>query len=442
MATRLTRRTWLTASASIATSQILACSTRRDARHPSTPGVDQAKSPAETPRFEQLQGYCEGIPAVTDAERGQRRRLLAQLLSDAPDTYYVAESGVTLRYLLGLHWHASERPVLCAVAPDAVTTLVVPAFEYPTIMERMTPETRNGLRIFVWQEHENPAQVLVANLAHDNGSAMQVAADPTMRNFVRELLLEQLSVVSGTSLIERVRLQKLPEELARLRRANEATIVAIDAASRLFRRGMSQDDVSGLVRAAQEAAGLQNVWVLALAGENASYPHGTRNPAYVRDTQVLLIDTGGELHEYQSDISRTFGVGRVSPTILAAYRTVYRAQSVAMAALRPGVACEKIDSLARLELAKDGWGREYQRMGHRLGHGIGIQGHEAPYLRPQNTRVLAPHMTMSVEPGIYVPGRFGIRIEDIVAITPEGYEKFGAASHSELPIVASQSFDA
>lgn len=219
---------------------------------------------------------------------------------------------------------------------------------------------------------------------------------------------------------------KSPVELDRLRRANEATKAALARVAPLITPGMDEVEIAALARAAQEAAGLEDVWVLALVGASAAYPHGARTRAVAVEGGLVLVDTGGFLHGYASDITRTFPVGTLEdPDQRRAYAAVRSAQDAALAKILPGQPAHEADDAARAVLAEAGFGADYERFTHRLGHGIGLAVHEAPYLRRGNPRVLRPGMTMSNEPGVYVPGAFGVRIEDIVAVTEAGAEVFG-----------------
>jgi Xaa-Pro dipeptidase len=167
------------------------------------------------------------------------------------------------------------------------------------------------------------------------------------------------------------------------------------------------------------------VWALVLFGENAAFAHGTGKERTLAKGDMVLIDTGGSLHGYCSDITRTWACGSASDEARRAWDTVLAAQAAAFEQLRPGVACEAVDAAARKVITDAGYGEGYTSFWHRLGHGIGLQGHEHPYLVPGNARLLRPGMTMSNEPGIYVRGAFGVRIEDIIAITEDGHRVFG-----------------
>jgi Xaa-Pro dipeptidase len=223
---------------------------------------------------------------------------------------------------------------------------------------------------------------------------------------------------------------KSERELARLRRVNEATKAAVRLAAQYVEPGMTEDAIATLVREAQAAAGLSQIWVLALTGPNAAFPHGTRNGRPLESGDLILVDTGGALHGYRSDITRTWAVGTPSDAQRKAWDTVLAAQEAALAALKPGVACADVDAAARGVIEEAGYGAGYDKFTHRLGHGIGLQVHEEPYLVRGNRLALAPGMTFSNEPGIYVPGSLGVRLEDIVAVTADGAEVFGPRPRS------------
>lgn len=223
---------------------------------------------------------------------------------------------------------------------------------------------------------------------------------------------------------------KSAAELACLRRANQATKAALAAVAAHVRAGMRQSDVAALVREAQGAAGLGSIWALVLFGPDAAYPHGTESDRVLVEGDLILVDTGGALHGYCSDITRTWAFGAPDDQQRRIWDIVSEAQRAAMARIRPGVRCSEVAAAARAVVAAAGHGDGYQRFTHRLGHGIGLNVHEHPYLVRGNDLVLAPGMTMSNEPGLYLPGRLGVRIEDIVAVTEDGAEVFGPMAAS------------
>ena len=231
--------------------------------------------------------------------------------------------------------------------------------------------------------------------------------------------------------VSNARIRKTPAELQRLRRANEATKAALRLAMARAKPPIKQSEFAEEVRRAQQAAGLRDVWVLALFGPAAAFPHGTREDRALREGEFVLVDTGGALHGYRSDISRTWAVGKVDDEARKAWDTVAQAQAAALQLIRPGKRCGEPDAAARAVIAKAGFGEGYAAFTHRLGHGIGLQVHEEPYLRKDNPMVLQPGMTMSNEPGIYLPGTLGVRLEDIVAVTDDAPEVFGEVAQRD-----------
>ena len=381
-----------------------------------------ATSPIE---FSELHGFCDGIDPPTGAEHAQARGDVQARLSRAGLAALVVEPGPAMTYLAGVQWGRSERPFLLVLPAEGEPVLIGPAFEARTAREQI-----GDMAFSAWQEHESPYRVLVGRLPKGRGA---IAFDGAMRSFVVEGMRAELAkrrLVDGTDVLAAVRMRKRPEELSRLRRANEATMAALKAAAAHVRPGMRQSEISGLVRAAQEQAGLLDVWVLALAGPAAAFPHGTREDRVVQDGDLVLVDTGGALHGYRSDITRTWAVGTASDEARRAWDTVHAAQTAALEAMRPGVRCGEIDAAARAVVQAAGWGEGYAAFTHRLGHGIGLEVHEAPYLVMGSDLVLDEGMTMSDEPGIYLPGRLGVRLEDIVAVTASGAEVFGPRAHS------------
>lgn len=381
-------------------------------------------APAEG-RFAALRGACAGVPAIGAGERAQRRERARGWLRDHGLSALLVEAGENLVYLAGIGWGRSERPLLYLLPAAGPPALVAPAFEERTLLERAAEAGSEEVRLALWQEHESP-HARLAEAARAAGVAGPVALDPWTRHFVAEgARAAGLTLAPGDALLRALRGRKSAAELALLRRANEATKAALRAASGYVSEGMSQEDLAGLVRAALAEAGLADPWALVLFGEAAALPHGTRAPRHLRRGDLILVDTGGALHGYQSDITRTWPFGPVSAAQARAWAAVSRAQTAALAELRPGRPCEAADAAARAAIAAAGLGEGYARFTHRLGHGIGLQTHEDPYLVRGNAAALAPGMTMSNEPGVYVPGELGVRLEDIVAITEGEPEVFG-----------------
>ena len=258
-----------------------------------------------------------------------------------------------------------------------------------------------------------------------------LALDPSTRLLVRDEAraagFSDEALVGARGLLVALRAQKDAHELALLRRASELTQQALAAAAPRIEVGMRAGEVADLVAGAQSALGLERPWVLALIGPAAAYPHGEDGGPELAPGDFLLVDTGGSFHGYQSDITRTWAPdGKPAERALAIWHTVRAAQQSAFEAIRPGVTCAEVDRAARAVIDRAGLGPDYRAFTHRLGHGIGMEGHEDPYFDRGSQVRLEPGMTLSNEPGVYLYGELGVRLEDIVAVTEDGAEHFGA----------------
>lgn len=398
---RWDRRTLLRAGASCLALPALSCAT--------------APRPADD-RYASLRGFTADAKPLTAEHHAKHVARARELVRGAGLTALVVEAGRTLWYLSGVRWGLSERPFLMIVPAEGSPRWVAPAFEALRARESI-----GDAELLVWQEDEDP--YALAKKAIGTG---RVAVAPQMRDFVvRGLRGAVGEVESGAAIVEALRTIKGPDELALLERANLATKAALRIARDATRVGMSEGEMRTIITEAQQAAGLVHVWALVLFGENAAFPHGTGRERTLAEGDLVLIDTGGQLHGYCSDITRTWPCGNATPDAKRALETVLAAQSAAFEVLAPGTPCADADAAARKVIADAGFGEDYAAFTHRLGHGIGLDGHEAPYLVRGNTTILRPGMTMSNEPGIYRPGAFGVRIEDILAITADGHRVFG-----------------
>jgi Xaa-Pro dipeptidase len=218
-----------------------------------------------------------------------------------------------------------------------------------------------------------------------------------------------------------------------MRLACQVTLSAYQAVYHALREGMTQQQVGDLIAAAYERLGFPGEASVQI-DQYTALPHGSTTPQIVREGSIVMIDDGCTVEGYQSDITRTFVLGKASETVggkmKRVFDIVHRAQAAALAAARPGVECGAVDAAARKVIADAGYGPDYKYFSHRLGHGMGMDGHEWPYLVRGNATKLAPNMTTSNEPGIYIRGEFGIRLEDDMHITENGAELFTPQSRS------------
>jgi Xaa-Pro dipeptidase len=388
--------------------------------------LSASRQRVSAPSFTELAGYCDTASAPDAAEFATHLSALQRELERRQFAGIVLEPGANMQYLFGVRWGQSERPFLVFVPQVGQPTWASPAFEQRTAREQLGEQTK----IEVWHEHESAYAVLAESVGVP--ATARIALDAGMRGFVLDGLQRAFGAARMVvdDPVASCRTIKSPAELARLRCANEATKAAVAAAAEHLRPGMREREFAELVKDAQTAAGLEHVWALVLFGSNASFPHGTRNEHPLIEGELVLVDTGGFLHGYASDISRTWALGQPAEELRRAWQSVHDAQSFALEHLVSGRPCSAAEGAARDSITRAGWGSGYEFFTHRLGHGIGLEVHEHPYLVRGNETLLQPGMVMSNEPGIYVAGKFGVRIEDIVAITSGEPEVFGARATS------------
>jgi Xaa-Pro dipeptidase len=228
-----------------------------------------------------------------------------------------------------------------------------------------------------------------------------------------------MQFANGATLINQCRGVKSAHEIEIMRFANQATLEAYRQAFKTLRTGMTQAELARNVSAEMAKLGYQG-GALVLFGESSAYPHGLPKPRTLEENQVVLVDGGLSVHGYQSDMTRTVVFGTPSLEAQKVFDVVHDAQRKAVEFAGPGKKCGEVDAVARKVVTNAGYGPDYRTFTHRLGHGIGLEGHEWPYLVRGSQIVLEPGMTFSDEPGIYQYGKFGIRLEDIMAITEFG----------------------
>jgi Xaa-Pro dipeptidase len=214
-----------------------------------------------------------------------------------------------------------------------------------------------------------------------------------------------------------------------MRHASQVTLKAYEAAWKSLKEGMTQADFANLVRLAHSQLGFEGSAGVQV-GKYSALPHGSATPQVIREGTILLIDGGCKAEGYSSDLSRTFVLGKATQRMKDVFEVEHKAQTTAVKTARPGLPCETVDAAARKVITDAGFGPDYRFFTHRVGHGMGMDGHEWPYLVRGNTLPLAPGMVFSDEPGIYIPEEFGIRLEDDMLITDSGAELFTPQSPS------------
>ncbi len=365
-------------------------------------------------------------------ERRARLEKLQGLMSAQGIDALIVESGSTLDYFTGIQWWRSERVTAAVILASGAVIVVTPVFEEPSVRESLQVQAD----VRPWNEDEDPLARIVQAL----GAATKVAVEPTTRFFIVDGLRKRApacAFVSGEALVNACRQIKSPTELALMQVASDITIAALREVHAKVQVGMTSHDIADLMNKATTALGGAPEFSLVLLNEASAYPHGSHTRQTVREGSTILMDCGCTVHGYQSDISRSWVFGEASLKQRKVWDTVKRGQELALATAKIGVPVGTIDEAVRSFYEKAGWGPGYHLPGlsHRTGHGIGMDGHESPYLVRNDTTPLAVGMCFSDEPGLYIPGEFGIRLEDCWHMTEAGPKLFTALATSiETPV--------
>ena len=375
----------------------------------------------------------EAVP-ITLAEREQRLEKGRSLLKANSMDAVLITNGASLSYFSGLRvGYQSERLFAWILPATGAPFVVCPAFEEGRIREGLTMAPDGAAtKIHTWNEDESPYN-LVARALKERGLATGSIGieERTQYAFADGLAhaTPALRVVNGTPVTAGCRMVKSKAELALMQLANEITLSVYEAAYKSAGPGMTNREFSALVAAGYKRSGVQGE-ASCQVGAYSALPHGSVQPQVIREGEVVLIDDGCTVEGYESDISRTFVYGKATEKQKQVFAVVHKAQAAALAAARPGVACETIDKAARDVIDAAGFGPDYKHFTHRVGHGIGMDGHEWPYLVRGNATKLQTGMCFSDEPGIYIEGEFGVRLEDDWYVTEDGGKMFTPASPS------------
>jgi len=364
---------------------------------------------------------------ITTAEREQRIEKARQLMAANKVDAIMITGGTSLVYFTNIHWWMSERLFAIILPLKGNPFYVCPAFEEDRAREQIAggPGGTNA-EVRTWQEDESPYQRIAEGLKDRKLTTGNMGMEETVRYVFSEGLSKAapgLHLVSATPVTAGCRMIKSQHELQLMKLANEVTLAAYEAAYLSTKEGMTQNDFGAMVQAAHAQQGFEGGASIQV-GENSALPHGSAKPQVIREGTILLMDGGCKVEGYESDISRTVVLGKPSDKMKQVFEIVHKVQSAALAVARPGVQCQAVDAAARKVITDAGYGPDYKHFTHRVGHGIGMDGHEWPYLVRGNTLPMAPNMTFSDEPGIYIRGEFGVRLEDDMHITENGAELF------------------
>jgi Xaa-Pro dipeptidase len=384
------------------------------------------------PAIKALKPMKEGVVPISVAERQGRLEQARRLMREQGVDALMLTGGTSMVYFTGIGWGLSERLLAAFVPVSGRPFLVTPKFEEERAMEQVAlGPMAGGADVYAWEENEDPYALIANGLRSRGLSAATIAVEETVRwqfsNGVSKLPAVRLT--DGTPVTAGCRMVKDAHELALMRHASAVTLKAYEAAWKSLKEGMTQSDFARLVSLAHTQLGFSGAAGVQV-GKYSALPHGSATPQVVREGSILLIDGGCKVEGYSSDISRTFVLGTATQRMKDVFEIEHRAQSAALAAAKPGLACEVVDAAARKVIVDAGFGPDYKYFSHRVGHGMGMDGHEWPYLVRGNKLPLAPGMVFSDEPGIYIPGEFGVRLEDDMVITETGAELFTSQSES------------
>jgi Xaa-Pro dipeptidase len=366
-----------------------------------------------------------GARPITPEEHAARVAKLQDLMQRDKVAALLVEAGTSLEYFTGIRWWRSERTTAALIPASGQAIVVTPFFEVPSVEESL----RIKADVRPWHEDQSPF-ALIADALKSRAAPGPLAIEWTTRFFIvdhtRAVPGFGRDVVSGEALVNACRMIKSPAELALMQASNDITINAIRKTRSQVAPGMHGTDIMKILYQAIESQGGHEPFALVLVNEASAYPHGTSQAQVVREGSVVLIDTGSRYHGYASDISRTWVHGEPTKRQREVWDTVKRGQEICLETAKVGAPVGDLDVAVRKHYEGLGWSKDYGLPGtsHRTGHGIGMDGHEPPNLMRADRTPLQVGMCFSDEPGIYIPGEFGVRMEDCWHMTEQGPRLF------------------
>jgi Xaa-Pro dipeptidase len=427
----MNRRTFIRASAAIA------AASRTPALFAQREHAADAPLP---PSIAALTSMREQAKPITNDERRGRIEKARRLMTEQKIGALVLTGGASLQYFTNIRWSGGERLFACVIPVKGDPFFVCPAFEGERALEQIARGPFGGghADLRTWQEDESPYALVAHGLADRGLATAPVGVDENTKFVWSEGIAHaapRATIVLGTAITAGCRMIKDSHELELMQIANTATLAVYKAVYQAMQAGMTQNQFSDLISLAYKRVGFPGD-ASVQTGEFTALPHGSITPQTIREGTIIMVDDGCTVEGYQSDITRTFVLGKASEKMNKVFDIVRRAQNAALAAAKPGAPLESIDAAARDVIVNAGYGPGFKYFSHRLGHGIGMEGHEWPYLVKNNMfgweRSLRaqPGMTFSDEPGIYIRGEFGVRLEDDMVITAEGARLFTPQSES------------
>ncbi|HVO62156.1 MAG TPA: Xaa-Pro peptidase family protein [Terriglobales bacterium] len=380
-----------------------------------------------------LKSMKDQAKPITVAERRDRQEKARRLMrANGIDAILLME-GTSLNYFTGIRWWGGERTFALVLPAKEKPFFVCPAFEQGRAAEQIANSPQaDDPDIRLWQEDDNPYQRIAQGLRDRQTSTGTLGVEETIRYVFSTGIAKaspQLKLTSATPVTAGCRMIKTSHEIALMRLASKVTLAAYQAAHQALREGMTQHDFSGLISAAHSQLGFPGEADVQV-GQYTAMPHGSVESQSIQEGTIVWVDGGCKVEGYVSDISRSFVLGKATDEMNKVFDIVHRAQRAALKAARPEETCGSVDAAARKVISEAAYGPDYKYFTHRVGHGMGMDEHEWPYLVRGNTTRLAENLVFSDEPGIYIRGRFGVRLEDDMHITENGAELFTPQSPS------------
>ena len=392
----------------------------------------EASGEALPPSIARLESWADRARPITTNERAARVENAKQLMREQGLSGLALCGGTSMVYFTNISWGGGERLFTVVIPVQGDAFVVCPAFEEERAREQLALGPLGGSQVYTWEEHESPYERVAQGLGDRGIKTGRIGAEETMQfRFSNGIALAApaIDVVDATPVTGGCRGVKDAHEIDLMTLANEVTLTAYKAAYLAMEEGMTQGDVGSLISSAHQRLGFSGS-ASVQTGEWSALPHGSITPQVIREGTILLIDGGCGVEGYRSDMSRTFVLGQPSDIMRERFNIELEAQTAAYHAAGPGVLPEDVDAAARKVIEDAGYGPGYTYFTHRVGHGIGMDGHEWPYLVKGNRTPLIAGNVFSDEPGIYVPGEFGVRLEDCMYITDSGAELFTPQSPS------------
>lgn len=365
----------------------------------------------------------------SQADYSHRQARLTTALNNYEQLDAIAlNAGPSLTYLTGLEFHLSERPVVGLFAPDTSPVIILPALEAGKLLNLSYP-----VQHFVYGEDPDKwGSTFREGLQAAHLSEKRVGIEPGQIRFLEMSLLEGASsttkFIPGDALMAELRMVKDEVELSNMRAAVAVAQNTLNSIMPVIKPGLSERELAAEITAGLLQSGSDSQLPFAplvASGPNSANPHAFPGERRLAEGDMLILDWGANIGGYFSDLTRTFAVGKPEDEMRHIAQIVLEANAAAREVARPGIPAEAVDRAARKVIEAAGYGEYFI---HRTGHGLGLESHEAPYIREGNSLELVPGMTFTIEPGIYIQGRGGVRIEDDVVITNDGLESF-----SDLP---------